>query len=103
MKRYKQSILSDYFIVQDLTNNVKHLMEANYDIEASMDRTLCTEVLQHSHYVDVLTGAQIGKVCPICKAILDRRISNMPRSKSASSRKADLEEALEPQQLAFDF
>ncbi len=78
-------------------------MEANYDIEASMDRTLCTEVLQHSRYIDVLTGAQLGKVCSICKAILDRRISNMPRTKSAISRKINQQEMEEPQQLAFDF
>lgn len=103
VKRYKQSILSDYFVVQDLHSQVFHLMEANYDIEASMDRTLCTEVLQSSCYIDVLTNAQLGQVCSICTAILDRRICNMPRAQSSVTRKTAPLEATKPQQLTFDF
>ncbi|GAA4651495.1 hypothetical protein GCM10023116_37790 [Kistimonas scapharcae] len=80
MKRYKQSILSDYFVTIGHSGPT-HVVEANFDIESSQDRTLCTDVIQASWGFEVLTNKHLPTICPICNAILDRRISNMPRLK----------------------
>lgn len=77
MKRYKQSILSNFFLTRD-DSDVHHLVEANLDIESRSDRTLCTEVLHGECRYEVLVNQHLPGVCLICSAILDRRISNMP-------------------------
>lgn len=77
MKRYKQAILSNFFVTED-GNAVRHLVEANLDIESRGDRTLCTEVLNSDCRYEVLVNGHLSSVCMICAAILDRRISNMP-------------------------
>ncbi|MGB0360699.1 MAG: hypothetical protein ACPGEF_04730 [Endozoicomonas sp.] len=83
MKRYKQSILSNFFVTKDETGTC-HLVEANLDIEVRSDHTLCTEVLQNSCRFQVLENQHLSKVCLICSAILDRRISNMPVERKPS-------------------
>ncbi len=77
MKRYKQSILSDYFVTPP-HGGVRHIVEANYDIEGQGNRTLCTSVIHGACGFDVLSNSHLSEVCHICKAILDQRISNMP-------------------------
>ncbi|USE33801.1 hypothetical protein [Endozoicomonas sp. SCSIO W0465] len=77
MKRYKQAILSNFFVTED-GSAVRHLVEANLDIESRSDRTLCTEVLNSDCHYEVLVNGHLSSVCMICSAILDRRISNMP-------------------------
>ncbi|WP_257285407.1 hypothetical protein [Endozoicomonas sp. SESOKO1] len=77
MKRYKQAILSNFFVTED-GSAVRHLVEANLDIESRGDRTLCTEVLNSDCRYEVLVNGHLSSVCMICSAILDRRISNMP-------------------------
>lgn len=85
MKRYKQAILSNYFVAQiDSQPGSSHLVEANLDIESRADRTLCTEVLHGAYRYDVLTNNLLLDTCPICTAILDRRISNMPKERKAN-------------------
>ena len=78
MKRYKQIILSNFFIALD-DSPYHHLVEANLDIESRDDRTLCTEVLHGEHNYTVLTNDLLPTLCPICTAILIRRINNMPQ------------------------
>lgn len=84
VKRYKQTILSDFFVainavVSDLQEGCDyHLVEANLDIESRDDRTLCTEVLHGEYRYEVHTSLLLALACPICSAILKRRISNMP-------------------------
>ena len=80
MKRYKQAILSNFFVTTDDVG-IHHLVEANLDIESRGDRTLCTEVLQGERRYEVLTNQHLHDVCMICAAILDRRISNMPKER----------------------
>lgn len=83
MKRYKQAILSNFFVTTD-GSDVRHLVEANLDIESRSDRTLCTEVLSIGCRYEVLVNAHLSSVCPICSAILDRRIGNMPMERKVS-------------------
>ncbi|WP_422137915.1 hypothetical protein [Endozoicomonas sp. ALC020] len=88
VKRYKQVILSNFFvakIIQSCGSQCTHLVEANLDIESRADRTLCTEVLHGAHHYKVLTNHLLPEVCPICAAILARRISNMPKKRLISS------------------
>lgn len=88
MKRYKQAILSNFFvakIIKSCGSRCTHLVEANLDIESRADRTLCTEVLHGAHHYEVLTNHLLPEVCPICAAILARRISNMPKKRLISS------------------
>ncbi|WP_252180053.1 hypothetical protein [Endozoicomonas sp. 4G] len=88
MKRYKQAILSNFFvahIIKPCGSQYIHLVEANLDIESRADRTLCTEVLHGAYRYEVLTNQLLPGICPICSAILDRRISNMPKSRKVSS------------------
>ncbi len=84
MKRYKQSILSDYFVTCP-TFGVRHIVGANYDIEDKGNRTFCDHGIVSEEGFEVLSNkhltakAESGReICPICKAILDQRISNMP-------------------------
>lgn len=90
MKRYKQTILSNFFVTTD-DDGVHHLVEANLDIESRSDRTLCTEVLQGVRHYEVLTNQHLADVCMICAAILDRRISNMPKERKAVNGQAEHE------------
>lgn len=88
VKRYKQAILSNFVVAQIIKPcgyQYIHLVEANLDIESRSDRTLCTEVLHGAYRYEVLTNQLLPEVCPICAAILDRRISNMPKSRKVSS------------------
>ncbi|WP_153301846.1 hypothetical protein [Endozoicomonas arenosclerae] len=88
MKRYKQAILSNFFVAQIIKpcgSQFTHLVEANLDIESRADRTLCTEVLHGAYRYEVLTNHLLPDVCPICSAILDRRISNMPKDRKITS------------------
>ncbi|WP_236631634.1 hypothetical protein [Endozoicomonas numazuensis] len=88
MKRYKQAILSNFFVAQIIKpcgSQFTHLVEANLDIESRADRTLCTEVLHGAYRYEVLTNHLLPEVCPICSAILDRRISNMPKDRKIAS------------------
>ena len=78
VKRYKQTILSNFFMTQD-GPKPNHLVEANLDIESRSDITLCTEILKGVHGFHVLTNDLLASVCPICTAILIRRINNMPQ------------------------
>ncbi len=84
MKRYKQSILSDYFVTSPY-DGLFHIVGANYDIEDQGNFTLCNhrvhgdsdfEVLNNRHLA-VSVGGDV-KICPTCKAALFQRISNMP-------------------------
>ena len=81
MKRYKQAILSNFFVTLDDNDNHRHLVEANLDIESRDDRALCTEVLHKVNNYTVLTNELISSVCPICTAIMIRAINNMPQEK----------------------
>lgn len=56
-----------------------HLVEANLDIESRSDVTLCTEVLKGKQNFCVLTNDLLPQACPICTAIIIRRINNMPQ------------------------
>ncbi|WP_434002386.1 hypothetical protein [Endozoicomonas sp.] len=88
VKRYKQAILSNFFVAQIIKpcgSQYTHLVEANLDIESRADRTLCTEVLHGAYRYEVLTNHLLPEVCPICSAILDRRISNMPKDRKIST------------------
>lgn len=78
MKRYKQTILSNFFVTADDLHN-HHLVEANLDIESRDDRTLCTDVLHRGGRYQVLTNELLPTLCSICTAILIRRINNMPQ------------------------
>lgn len=66
-----------------------HLVEANLDIESRGDRSLCTEVLQGERRYEVLTNQHLHNVCMICAAILDRRISNMPKERKTGGLKVE--------------
>ena len=90
MKRYKQAILSNFFVTDD-GRDVRHLVEANLDIESRGDRTLCTEILTSECNYEVLDNSHLPSVCMICLAILDRRINNMPveRKGNVSSNRAE--------------
>lgn len=83
MKRYKQAILSNFFVTDD-GSDARHLVEANLDIESRSDRTLCTEILTSECNYEVLINGHLSSVCVICAAILDRRISNMPVERKGS-------------------
>ena len=83
MKRYKQAILSNFFVTDD-GSDVRHLVEANLDIESRSDRTLCTEILTNDRNYQVLDNSHLPSVCMICLAILDRRINNMPVERKGS-------------------
>ena len=83
MKRYKQAILSNFFVTDD-GSDACHLVEANLDIESRSDRTLCTEILTSECSYEVLVNSHLSSVCVICAAILDRRISNMPVERKGS-------------------
>ena len=43
------------------------------------------EVLHGAIRHEVLTNALLASACPICSAILDRRISNMPKERKLSN------------------
>ncbi|MGI0116355.1 hypothetical protein [Zooshikella sp. RANM57] len=106
VKRYKQSILSDYFVITDPESHEHHLVESNYDIEEGQrNRTLCTEVIQHASFADVLTNQRMSEVCLICKAILLRRIENMPhpskKSKALKEHQEERSAEISPQQLSL--
>ncbi|WP_133296080.1 hypothetical protein [Zooshikella ganghwensis] len=106
VKRYKQSILSDYFVIIDPESHEYHLVESNYDIEEGQrNRTLCTEVIQHATFADVLTNQRMSEVCLICKAILLRRIENMPhavkKAKALKEQQEELSTEISPQQLSL--
>ena len=90
MKRYKQTILSNFFVITN-DDGIHHLVEANLDIESRDDRTLCTEVLQGTRRYEVLTSQHFPEVCMICAAILDRRIGNMPKERKLVNGKSDFE------------
>ena len=77
MKRYKQSILSDYFVTR-LEKGLWHIVEANYDIEGRSNRTLCARELVSEAGFEVLSNKHLPESCNTCKAILGQRISNMP-------------------------
>ena len=77
MKRYKQSILSDYFVTRPELG-LWHIVEANYDIEGPSNRTLCANKIVHHAEFEVLSNKHLRASCNTCKAILDQRISNMP-------------------------
>lgn len=100
MKRYKQAILSNYFVTTD-DMGIHHLVEANFDIESRGDRTLCTEVLQGEREYEVLTNHYLHHVCMICSAILDRRISNMPKERKISGLKSEFGEFVPESQLCL--
>ena len=80
-----------------------HLVEANLDIESRDDRTLCTEVLHGEYRYEVLTNHLLVSACPICSAILKRRISNMPLERKAGTTSAfeDIEEEVPETQMAL--
>ena len=108
MKRYKQTILSNFFVAIDSQSTVTsdgdyHLVEANLDIESRDDRTLCTEVLHGEYRYEVLTNHLLVSACPICSAILKRRISNMPLERKAGTTSAfeDIEEEVPKTQMAL--
>ena len=77
MKRYKQSILSDYFVTGP-DFGPRHIVEANYDIEGQGNRTLCMKLIQYESGFEVLANKHFASTCHICKAIIDQRNSNMP-------------------------
>ncbi|CAM3806099.1 hypothetical protein [Parendozoicomonas haliclonae] len=84
MKRYKQSILSDYFVTRP-EHGVRHIVGANYDIEDQGNRALCSIVVVTEAGFEVLSNRYLAgkpgsgnETCHICKALLDQRISNMP-------------------------
>ena len=93
VKRYKQVILSNFFVTDD-GSGMRHLVEANLDIESRSDRTLCTEILTGNCNYEVLVNGHLAKVCVICAAILERRISNMPVERKANGNRT--EEFLSP-------
>lgn len=95
MKRYKQTILSNFFVTED-GSAARHLVEANLDIESRSDRTLCTEVLNSECRYEVLVNNHLSSVCMICSAILDRRISNMPVERKMSYGKKQTLEVYTP-------
>lgn len=108
MKRYKQTILSNFFVAidsqsTDTSDGDYHLVEANLDIESRDDRTLCTEVLHGEYRYEVLTNHLLVSACPICSAILKRRISNMPLERKAGTTSAfeDIEEEVPKTQMAL--
>ena len=100
MKRYKQAILSNFFVTTD-DEGIHHLVEANLDIESRGDRTLCTEVLQGERQYEVLTNHHLHDVCMICAAILDRRISNMPKERKVQGAKSGTEIIIPEAQLCL--
>ena len=90
MKRYKQTILSHFFVASQTAVGTEpgsncHLVEANLDIESRGDRTLCTEVLCGEVEYQVLTNELLPNVCPICTAILKRRIRSMSLERTPGS------------------
>ena len=101
MKRYKQAILSNFFVTDD-GRDARHLVEANLDIESRSDRTLCTEILTNDCNYQVLDNSHLPSVCMICLAILDRRINNMPveRKGNVSSNRAE-QSSLPPDSQLF--
>ncbi len=103
MKRYKQAILSNFFVTDDGSDAPRHLVEANLDIESRSDRTLCTEILTSECNYEVLINGHLSSVCVICAAILDRRISNMPveRKGSFSSNRPELSSSPPESQLCL--
>lgn len=108
VKRYKQTILSNFFVAIDsesgsIDTGDYHLVEANLDIESRDDRTLCTEVLHGEYHYEVLTNQLLTRVCPICSAILKRRISNMPLERKPGSLTAfeEVEEEIPETQMTL--
>ncbi|UYM15764.1 hypothetical protein [Endozoicomonas euniceicola] len=87
----------------DTSDGDYHLVEANLDIESRDDRTLCTEVLHGEYRYEVLTNHLLVSACPICSAILKRRISNMPLERKAGTTSAfeDIEEEVPKTQMAL--
>ena len=84
MKRYKQSILSDYFVTSP-EGGVCHIVGANYDIEDQSNLTLCGHHMHDDHDFEVLANRFLAMhlgngrvVCHACKVILYQRIANMP-------------------------
>ena len=78
MKRYKQAFLSNFFITPQ-RGGLRHLVEANLDIEARSDLALCTEVLVScDEGYELLEPNHLQNVCPICQAILSRRFDQQP-------------------------
>ena len=100
MKRYKQAILSNYFVTTD-DMGTRHLVEANFDIESRGDRTLCTEVLQGKRQYQVLTNHHLHYTCMIRAAILDRRISNMPKERKSPGLKSEFDLDIPESQLCL--
>ena len=100
MKRYKQVILSNFFVTTD-DSGIHHLVEANLDIELPGDRTLCTEVLHGERSYEVLTNHHLHNICMICSAILDRRIYNMPKERKHSLLKSGFEPDTPESQLCL--
>jgi len=88
VKRYKQAILSNFFVTDD-GSGVRHLVEANLDIESRSDRTLCTEVLTGGCHYEVLVNRHLATACMICAAILERRIGNMPVARKANGNRTE--------------
>ncbi|WP_222842227.1 hypothetical protein [Endozoicomonas montiporae] len=80
-----------------------HLVEANLDIESRDDRTLCTEVLHGNFRYEVLTNHLLSQACPICSAILKRRISNMPLERKGGALNAfeEVDEEVPETQMAL--
>ena len=108
VKRYKQTILSNFFVAIDSESGNTdagdyHLVEANLDIESRDDRALCTEVLHGEYRYEVLTNQLLASTCPICSAILKRRISNMPLERKPGSLTAfeETEEEIPETQMAL--
>ncbi len=104
VKRYKQAILSNYFVTHIITpcgTEHHHLVEANLDIESRADRTLCTEVIYGAYKYEVLTNTLLIDACPICAAILDRRISNMPKDRKSLSVLEEVELEVPEAQMAL--
>ncbi|WP_153766873.1 hypothetical protein [Endozoicomonas sp. OPT23] len=104
VKRYKQAILSNYFVTHIISpcgTEHHHLVEANLDIESRADRTLCTEVIHGAYEYEVLTNALLVDACPICSAILDRRISNMPKDRKLHSMVEESEQEVPESQMAL--
>ena len=100
MKRYKQTILSNFFVTSD-DSGIHHLVEANLDIESRSDLTLCTDVLQGIRRYEVLTQQNLPGICMICSAILDRRISNMPKERKTTRSKPEFELCVPDSQLCL--
>jgi hypothetical protein len=54
-------------------------------------------VLHGAFRYEILTNALLPEVCPICSAILDRRISNMPKERKTISSVQEVEDREVPE------